>query len=448
MSDSNSNSSSSENNDPRTPASASLRPTNTTRALTPSKLPKLKPISTRFPLSPSRPQTQSSPVAPTTPLDWGGEFSRLVEDVKKGSPADLSSRPSAEQDSLFDEESDDEILPKVQVAPAEEAVRALQSAISFEATFGEDQDHEGGDAKESTTSLPTASEEQEQDIVTTSPSSRPEHVTEVPTFDTNTDCCDSDAEQSMIDLLSTVSESLASAARAVEPTKSADVPFSPIDTKSGRPPGGTFKAAKSTKSTNAPSSQTVLRGLIRGAHREMMYFTLPHERFSLNDLRQGLDYAFGMLQAAQSKLAILEVLHDMPDLDAVQLRSWMTQIDHLDSQTRREPRMFVVFESLSSGEIRVALAEVVQSRLIVEDEVRQTKTLLTKRLTELTGLESNSRISALLGAWLDLIDSLQNETAGTADGLFGEKEAEWDPVFKAVMAVIIVGLYLCLRVPE
>jgi hypothetical protein len=90
----------------------------------------------------------------------------------------------------------------------------------------------------------------------------------------------------------------------------------------------------------------------------------------------------------------------------------------------------------------------VQSRLIVEDEVRQTKTLLTKRLTELTGLESNSRISALLGAWLDLIDSLQNETAGTADGLFGEKEAEWDPVFKAVMAVIIVGLYLCLRVPE
>jgi hypothetical protein len=368
-----------------------------------------------------------------------------VEDVEKASPANLSSRPSAEQDSLFDEESgdddddDDEVLPKVRVAPVEEAAKALQSAISFETTFGEDQERESGDAEESTTSLPTAFEEQEQDIVATSQSSRPEHVAEVPEFVTNTDCCDSDAEQSMIDLLSTVSESLASAARAVEPTKSADVPFSPIDSKSGRPLGGTFRAAKSTKNTNAPSSHTILRGLIRDAHREMMYFTLPHERFSLNDLRQGLDYAFGMLQAAQSRLAILEVLHDMPDLDAVQLRSWMTQIDHLDSQTRREHRMFVIFESLSSGEIRVALAEVVQSRLIVEDEAKQTKTLLTKRLTEL-----ESKVQRL-GIWSVFVRSLQNETAGTADGLLGEKEAERDAIFTAVMAVMVGGFYLCTR---
>jgi hypothetical protein len=438
MSDSNSNSSSSESNDPRTPALASLRPTNTTRALTPSKLPKLKPISTRFPLSPSHPQTQSSPAVPTTPLDWGGEFSRLVEDVKKGSPADMSSPPTAEQDSLFDEEESDDDDDDDAV---EEAARALQSAISFEASFVESQEGEGGDAEESATSLFAASEKQEQDVVAISQSSGPEHVAKVPTLDANTDCCDSDTEQSMIDLLSTVSESLASAARAVEPTKSADVPFSPIDTKSGRPLGGTSRAAKSTKNTNVPSSQTVLRGLIRGANREMMYFTLPHERFSLNDLRQGLDYAFSMLQAAQSKLAVLEVLHnDMPDLDAVQLRSWMTQIDHLDSQTRHEPRMFVMFESLSSGEIRVALAEVVQSRLIVEDEVKQKKTLLTKRLTELESY-ANSR----LGIWSDFVRSLQNETADTADGLLGEKEAEQDTIFTAVMAVIVGGFYLCVR---
>lgn len=172
-----------------------------------------------------------------------------------------------------------------------------------------------------------------------------------------------------------------------------------------------------------------------------MYFTLPHESFSLDDLRQGLDYAFSMLQAAQSKLAILDVLHDdMLDLDAVQLRSWMTQIDHLGSQARHEPRMFVMFESLSSGEIRVALAEVVQSRLIVEDEAKRTKTLLTKRLTE---LESNAKSLVSMSAWDDFVRSLQNETVGTVDGLLGENEAEWGDVFTAGMVVVIGAFYLC-----
>ena len=266
-----------------------------------------------------------------------------MEDVRKASPAaDVMSRRTAEQDSLFEEdgsEDDDEVLPKVVVAPVEEAARALQSAILFEATFGEIQEGESGDAEsvdaegvepksgdadESTASLSATSEKQEQEIVATSQSSSPEHVAELPELVTNTDCCHPDSEQSKIDLLRTVSESLASAARAVEPTKSADVPFSPTGCSSNttcRLLAGTARAAKSTKNTDAPSSQTILRSLIRGAHREMMYFTLPHERFSLDDLRQGLDYAFSMLQAAQSKLAILEVLHDdMPGLDAVQLR--------------------------------------------------------------------------------------------------------------------------------
>ena len=177
-----------------------------------------------------------------------------------------------------------------------------------------------------------------------------------------------------------------------------------------------------------------------------MYFTLPHERFSLDDLRQGLDYAFIMLQAAQSKLAILEILHDdMPDLDAVQLRCWMARINHLDSHTRHEPRMFVMFESLSPGEIRVALAEVVQSRLIVEDEVKRTKSLLTRRLTE---LECNTKTSAFRGAWVDSVRILLNESVGTANGLLGEEEAELDAVFTAVMAVMVIGFYLCVRAPE
>ena len=399
-----------------------------------------------------------------------------MEDVRKASPAaDVSSRRTAEQDSLFEEDEsdddgdDDEVLPKLVVAPVEEAARALQSAISFEATFGEIQEGESGDAEiagaesvdaegvelksgdadKSTASLSATSEKQEQDIVATSQSSRPEHVAELPELVTNTDCCNPDSEQSKIDLLRTVSESLASAARAVEPTKSADVPFSPTGCSSNttcRLLAGTARAAKSTKNTDAPSSQTILRSLIRGAHREMMYFTLPHERFSLDDLRQGLDYAFSMLQAAQSKLAILEVLHDdMPDLDAVQLRCWMARIDHLDSRNRHEPRMFVMFESLSSGEIRVALAEVVQSRLIVEDETKRTKSLLTRRLTE---LESNANSSALLGAWVDSVRTLLNESVGTANGLLGEEEAELDAVFTAVMAVMVIGFCLCVRAPE
>jgi hypothetical protein len=78
-----------------------------------------------------------------------------VEDVRKASPAaDVSSRRTAEQDSLFEEDGsedddgdDDEVLPKVVVAPVEEAARALQSAISFEATFGEIQEGESGDAE-------------------------------------------------------------------------------------------------------------------------------------------------------------------------------------------------------------------------------------------------------------------------------------------------------------
>ena len=396
-----------------------------------------------------------------------------MEDVRKASPAaDVMSRRTAEQDSLFEEdgsEDDDEVLPKVVVAPVEEAARALQSAISFEAAFGEIQEGESGDAKsvdaegvdaegiepksrdadESTASLFATSEKQEQEIVATSQSSSPEHVAELPELVTNTDCCHPDSEQSKIDLLRTVSESLASAARAVEPTKSADVPFSPTGCSSNttcRLLAGTARAAKSTKNTDAPSSQTILRSLIRGAHREMMYFTLPHERFSLDDLRQGLDYAFSMLQAAQSKLAILEVLHDdMPGLDAVQLRCWMARIDHLDSHTCQEPRMFVMFESLSSGEIRVALAEVVQSRLIVEDEVKRTKSLLTRRLTE---LECNTKTSAFRGAWVDSVRILLNESVGTANGLLGEEEAELDAVFTAVMAVMVIGFYLCVRAPE
>jgi hypothetical protein len=475
MQTSDNDSSSAESNDPRTPLhTAPLHPTTTARALTAfSKLPKPKLLSTRFPLSPSHLQTQSSPIVPASPLDWGGdEWNLAVEETKNRSPlADMSSRPTAEQDSLFEEtesdddgDGDDEILPKVVTLPVEEAARALQSAISFEAAFGE---VASGGAEMSTTSPSATTESQEQEAVDTPQSSRPEHVAKVLGFDTDAKSSDSGSGQSVLeDSPTMLGESLPSSARTAKPTEntaaSSSQPRRPSPSTikplagTGRaaqpkrhlpttltPLAGTARAAKSTKNPDDPSSQIVLRGLIRGAHREMMYFTLSHEGFSLDDLRQGLGFAFSVLAAAQSKQAILAILHDdMTGLSAAHLRSWMTQIDRIHPQTRHEPRMFVMFESLSPGEIRVALAEVVQSRLIVEDEVKRTKTLLIKRLAE---LESNAKSPGSMGAWSDVVSSLQNEFAGTAEGLLGEKEADWDAVLTAVMAVMIVGFYLCVR---
>jgi hypothetical protein len=481
MGDSDNNSSSTESNDPHTPQHAAPhRPTNAARTLTaPSKLPKPRPISApRFSLSPSHPGTQSSPAVPTTPLDWGEDWSRLSEEIKRRSPAvDMSSRPSAEQDSLFEgEESesasdDDEVLPKVAAIPVEEAARALQSAISFEATFGDSETREGesGDVEQSATSLSATSEDGEQKTVAILQPSTPEHVegsasdrrrkqaecndrqvglheavAKVLRFDTNTNCHGPGSGQSVLqDSPIMLGESPASSTRAAKSTKNTYVPLSQTQcspTTTIKTLAVTPRSAKEKKNADDPSSQIILRGLIRDAHREMMYFTLSHERFSLDDLRQGLGFAFSMLQAAHSKLAILAVLHDdMTDLSEAQLRSWMAQIDHIHPQTRHEPRMFVMFESLSSGEIRVALAEVVQSRLIVEDEVKQMKASLNWRLSE---LESNEESSRWLAVW---VESLQNEHAGTAKGLLGDDEAEWDAIFTAIMAVTVVGFYLCIR---
>jgi hypothetical protein len=477
MADSDDNSTSTESNDPHTPA-PQPRPQITARVLTaPSKLPKLKPSPNRFPFSPSHLQTQSSPVVPTTPLDWGEDWSRLSEEIKKRSPAvDMSSRPSAEQDSLFEaeESDDDEVLPKVAPIPVDEATRALQSAISFETSFDEVRGGASGDAEQSTASLSATSEGHEHNTVAAPQPSTPEHVVgavrdrrstqaerddhlvelgeavaKVVTFDTIAKRNDPDFRRSLQSLGSVLERSpailgytLKSSFRAPKSTNNATIPSSHTERLAAttvRSPAGTARVTKQKANTDDPSSQIRLRGLIRGAHREMKYLTLSHEGFSLDDLRQGLGFAFSMLQAAHSKLAILAVLHDMTDLSAASLRSWMIQIDHIHPQTRHEPRMFVMFESLSPGEIRVALAEVVQSRLIVKDEVKQMTTLLTKRLTE---LESNAKSSRWLVAW---VESLQNEHAGTAKGLLGEDEASWDAIFTAVMAVMVVGFYLCVR---
>jgi len=359
----------------------------------------------------------------------------------------MSSRLIAESGSFLEEveevedeeASDGEMLPS---APVESAARALQSAISFDPAFDETHERASPNAEQSTIPLPTTAEEVERNTAATPQSARSVPVAKVLRFDTSPVYCEPGSGQMLIQNPPTnVGNSRVNAVKATRSTENTELATSQVKmplTTASKPVDSNAETTTSTETTEVPSPQTILRGLIRGAHREMLYFTLSHERFSLNDIREGLDYAFGMLQAAQSKLAILTILHDdMTDASAVDLRSWLTQLDHLDRPTTR---IFVMFESLSSGEIRVALAEVVQSRLIVEDEVKRTKALLTKRLTE---LESNKW--AWLGAAGDCVDSLQNEFAGTAGGLLGENEAEWDVVFTAVMTVVIGALYFCVR---
>lgn len=368
-----------------------------------------------------------------------------MEDIEKGSPANVRSRTS-ERDSPLDEEASDEedLLPST---PVEAAARALQSAVSFDSPFDESHGCQEIGAGQPTISSNTTSEAQENNAAATPQSLKSPHVAKVPRFNTNTDCSGSDPGQSVIQNSTTiVAESLASTTGAVESTKNTNLSSSQTEGPPAlplKPATSPARAARSTKSSDAPSPQTILRALIRGAYREMMYFTLPHEIFSLDDLRQGLDYAFSLLQAAQSKLAILTVLNgDMADVSASHLRGWMTRIDRMDPQSCHEHQMFVVFESLSSGEIRVALSEVVQSRLIVDDELKRMKALLIKRLAE---LESNEKSSIWLVSGSDFVRSLQNEFAGTADGLLGEDEAKRDAVFTAVMVLVIGALYFCVR---
>lgn len=182
------------------------------------------------------------------------------------------------------------------------------------------------------------------------------------------------------------------------------------------------------KKTAGSSPRVVLRGLIRDAHREMMYFTLPHAQFDKADLRDGLDYAFTMLQNATTRLAILAILHDdVANISAEELNTWLLNVDGLDPQTCYEPRMPVVFESLSVGEIQIALAELVQSRLIVEDEVKQMKILLKKRVeaNEAYGNDKEDKVSAASSEGPDYDELL------------------WDGVFTAFMVVVIGALYLC-----
>jgi hypothetical protein len=205
----------------------------------------------------------------------------------------------------------------------------------------------------------------------------------------------------------------------------------------------TSERGRSTERRARISPEMVLRGLIRDAHPEMIHFTLPHSLFSPGDLRKGLQYAYSMLQAATSMLAILALLDDdTMDMSATDLRRWVTLVDNSSPKTRLEPRISVIFESLSVGEMKAALEELVQSRLVVEREVEETRESLIRGLGAKERLERSAIVPA------ESADDFDNEVECSTNKegrVSGTSETAFDAFLTVVMVVLIGALYLCIR---
>lgn len=199
----------------------------------------------------------------------------------------------------------------------------------------------------------------------------------------------------------------------------------------------------SADEVSRPSPQTILRGLIRDAHQEMMYFTLGHSQFSPDDLRYGLDYAYSVLQAATAKLAILRVLRDDTiEMSTLELRRWITRVDHLDDPlSSYEPRMSVIFEYASGVEMKIALAELVHSRRIVEDEVKQMREMLAQRVA---AGEQIVQDASSLGDNI-ICQGDKADVTWFRREFFDAYETSWDAFLTVMMLITFGALYLCVR---
>lgn len=193
----------------------------------------------------------------------------------------------------------------------------------------------------------------------------------------------------------------------------------------------------------AVSPEMVLRGLIRDAHAEMIHFTLPHSMFSPDDLRNGLQYAYSMLQVATYKLTILAMLDDeATNMTGSDLRRWVELVDNLNPRTRTETRISVIFESLSIGEMKAALEELVQSRLVVEGEAEKTQMLLMGKVVVKERQEKSVVIPAKRAAEIDQEGGISTKKRRVCEE---NNETALDAFLTAIMVVLIGVLYLCVR---
>jgi len=226
-------------------------------------------------------------------------------------------------------------------------------------------------------------------------------------------------------------------------TSDSDVPVMQLPAVTIRGPFlNTSQREHPTETGPVVSPEMVLCGLIRDAQPEMIHFTWPHSLFSPNDLLNGLQYAHSMLQAATSKLAILALLSDYTtNMSATDLRRWIALVDNSNPQTRTESRMTVIFESLSVGEMKAALEELVQSRLVVEGELGETRWSLLEMMVAKERQERHATPSVKTTVGLD--DKTEH---GTNERLVSaDDDMAFDTFVTAVMVVLIGALYSCVR---
>ncbi|GAB7333973.1 hypothetical protein MBLNU13_g06077t1 [Cladosporium sp. NU13] len=190
------------------------------------------------------------------------------------------------------------------------------------------------------------------------------------------------------------------------------------------------------------SPEMVLRGLIRDAHPEKIHFTLPHSSFSPDNLRGGLQFAYSMLQAATSKLAMLELLDNVTtSMTGADLRRWIALADKSNPRGQAEPRISVIFESLSIGEMRAALEELVQSRLVVEGEAEKTQMSLMKKVVAKERQERSVVIPVQRAADVDKGDFSSKKRRVSEE----DDETMLDAFLTATMILLMGVLYLYVR---
>ena len=201
------------------------------------------------------------------------------------------------------------------------------------------------------------------------------------------------------------------------------------------------RSAAESRASVAP--ELVLRGLIRDAHPETIHFTLPHSSFSPDDLRGGLQYAYSMLQAATSKLALLELLdNETTSMTGADLRRWIALADNSNPRANAKPRISVIFESLSIREMKAALEELVQSRLVVEGEVEKTRMSLLSKVVAKERQESSVVVPVKRAADFDKGGGSSSKKRRVSEE---DNETLFDAFLTAIMVLLIGVLYLYVR---
>ena len=187
----------------------------------------------------------------------------------------------------------------------------------------------------------------------------------------------------------------------------------------------------------------VLQGLIRDTRPETIHFTLPHSSFSPDDLREGLWYAYNMLQVATTKLAMLELLdEETMSLTGADLRSWITLVDNSNPRAHAEPCISAIFEALSTAEMKAALEELVQSKRIVEAEVEKTQMSLLRKAVAKERQERIAVVPIKRAAHFDKECGSSSKKRRVSQE---DNETALDAFLTAIMVLLIGVLYFCVR---